>query len=259
MSSARLAIRQVAFENRAFWRNPAAAFFTFVFPLMFMVIFNLIFGNSEYEGFGGRAVPQSTFYTPAIIAFSIITACYTNLAIGTSFAREYGDLKRVRGTPLPAWAYLFGRIVHAVFVALVLVVIVAAFGRAFYHIAIPGHTMPAFVVSLVVGAFTFSALGLALTAAVPNVDAAPAVVNASVLPLLFISDVFIPLSVAPDWVGRLAGAFPIKRLSHAVITPYNPFERGAGFEVLDLAILAAWGVAGVLLAIRFFSWEPRGA
>lgn len=257
MSAARLAVRQVAYENRAFWRNPAAAFFTFVFPLMFMVIFNLIFGNSDYEGFGGRVVSQATFYTPAIIAFSVITACYTNLAIGTSFAREYGDLKRVRGTPLPAWAYMTGRIAHSVFVAILLVVIVAAFGRLAYDVSLPGHTMPAFLISLAVGAFAFAALGLAMTAAVPNVDAAPAVVNASILPLFFISDVFIPLSVAPDWVGRVAGVFPIKRFSHALISAYNPFETGSGFRLLDLAILAAWGVAGVALAIRFFSWEPR--
>ena len=148
MSGLRLAVRQVRYENRAFWRNPAAAFFTFFFPILFTIIFNLIFGNSTYRGFAGHTVKQSTFYTPAIIAFSVITACFTNIAIGVSFARENGELKRVRGAPLPSWAYLLGRIVHSVGVAILLVVIVGGFGRLAYGVSLPGRTLPAFIAAL---------------------------------------------------------------------------------------------------------------
>ncbi len=256
MSSLALAARQVAFENRAFWRNPASAFFTFAFPLMFLVIFNLLFGNEEV-GPPGREVSGSTFYVPAIAAFSVITACYTNIAISVSFARDLGVLKRVRGTPLPAWAYLTGRVVHASSIAVLLVAIVTAAGIFFYEVELPGKTLPAFLVTLLVGASSFAALGLAMTAAVPNADASPAVVNASILPLLFISDIFIPLENAPAWLTTIADAFPVKHYSEAMQTAFSPFTEGAGFEWTDLAVVGGWGVAGIILAVMFFSWEPR--
>ena len=152
-----LALRQVKYENTAFWRNPVAAFFTIVFPLMFLVIFNLLFGNEETD-FPGGTVSTSTFYVPAIVALAVIGACYTNVAIGISFSRDRGLLKRIRGTPLPGWALLLGRIGHAVVVGVLLVVVVTAAGALFYGVDVPTNTMPAFIVTLIVGAATFCAL-----------------------------------------------------------------------------------------------------
>jgi ABC-2 type transport system permease protein len=257
MSAFMLALRQVRYENKTFWRNPAQAFFTFVFPLMFLMIFNLIFGDSTTDRFGAP-VNLSNFYIPTVAAFAVITACYTNISISVTFSRDEGVLKRVRGTPLPGWAYLFGRIVHSLIVAGILVVIVVAFGRIFYDVDLPGRTLPAFGVSLAVGAAAFAALGLAVTAIIPNPDAAPAVVNASILPLLFISDVFIPLDEAPKWLSTVAGVFPVKPFSHALLTAYNPTSGSeSGFIASDLLVMGAWCVAGVFLSARFFSWEPK--
>ena len=258
MSNLRLAVRQLRYENKSFWRNPAAAFFTFVFPLMFLVIFNLIFGNDTTPRFcNGREFSLSTFFIPAIAAFSVITACYTNISIGVTFARDEGVLKRIRGTPLPAVSYMAARIAHAIMVAVILVVIVVTFGRAFYNVDIPSTTMPAFLVSIAVGAACFAALGLAVTAFVPNPDAAPAVINASILPLLFISDVFIPLDAAPKWLGQFAGVFPVKPFSHALIKTYDPCAIGGAWQKGDLLVMAAWMLGGLLVAIKTFSWEPR--
>jgi ABC-2 type transport system permease protein len=256
MNDLALAARQIKYENRSFWRNPAAAFFTFVFPLMFMVIFNLIFGNSKYSPFGANGT-VSEFYTPALMAFAIITACYTNIAMGVVFARESGILKRLRGTPLPPWVFLFARIAVSVMVAALLVVIIGTFGRVFYHVHLPStRSLPALIVALVVGSATFCALGLAITAFVPNVDAAPAVVNATIFPLLFISDVFIPIQ-GNGVLTAVASIFPIKHLSHAVIHAYNPLTKGSGFEWKDLAVMGAWGVGAILFSLRRFRWEPK--
>ena len=256
MSDVALALRQVKYENRSFWRNPASAFFTFVFPIMFMIIFNLIFVNSKYSPFGSNAT-VSQFYTPALMAFSIITACYTNIAMGVVFARENGILKRMRGTPLPPWVYLAARIAVSVMVTVLLVVIIGVFGRVFYHVKLPGvRTLPALVVALVVGAATFCAIGLAMTSFVPNVDAAPAVVNATIFPLLFISDVFIPIQ-GNGVLTHIAAIFPVKHLSNAVIAAYNPHTVGTGFKGKDLAIMGAWGAAALIMALRRFRWEPR--
>lgn len=256
MSQLGLAIRQVRFENRSFWRNPPAALFTFIFPLMFLVIFNMLFGNQRMELPGGT-VRASTFYVPSIAALSVISACYTNVAITIAFSRDQGLLKRVRGTPLPAWGYLFGRIMHATFIAVLLVAIVTAAGRVFYGVEVPTNTMPAFLVTLVVGAAAFSSLGLAVTSAIPNADASPAVVNATILPLMFVSDVFIPDAAAPEWVRTVAGVFPIKHFSEALQLAFNPFEQGAGFSPEHLAVMGLWALGGVVLAAKFFSWEPR--
>lgn len=255
MSDLKLALRQVRYENVSFWRNPAAAFFTFAFPLIFLVIFNVIFGGGTTDRFGNPELSVSNFYIPAVAAFSVITACYTNIAIGVTFARDEGQLKRIKGTPLPGWAYLFGRLAHAIVVALLLVVIVVLFGLIFYEVDIPG-AMPEFIVSIALGAVTFAALGLALTAIIPNPDASPAVTNATILPLLFISDVFIPLDDGtPAWLVTLSKVFPIKHFSSALIAAYNPTR--VEFDTWDLVVIGIWGVIGIVAAVRFFSWEPR--
>jgi ABC-2 type transport system permease protein len=262
MSDLALALRQVRFTNKAFWRNPASAGFTFAFPLMFLVIFTALFGNDTIclnpalrPCPGGLEINTSTFYVSAIAAFSIITATYTNLAISVAFNRDAGVLKRVRGTPLPSWAYMFGRIVHAILVAALLVIIVVAFGTL-YHAKVPSRTLPAFVTTIVVGAASFSALGLALTSVIPNADAAPAVVNFSILPLLFLSDIFIPIQDPNAWYVKVAQVFPVYHFSQAMKNAYFT-PTGAGWRAGDLVVIGAWGVAGVILAILFFSWEPR--
>jgi ABC-2 type transport system permease protein len=256
VTSVSLALRQARYDLLAFWRNPAAAFFTFVFPLMFLVIFNLVFGNSTISVPGGE-VDTSTFYVPAILALSVISACYTNIAIGIAFSRERGILKRVRGTPLPAISFLTGRILQAMTVSALLVVIVLVLGVLVYGVELPGKTFPAFVVTLLAGAACFCALGLAVTAVIPNADASPAVVNASILPLLFISNIFIPTEQAPSWLNDFASIFPIAHFASSLHTTFSPFETGSGFEVKSLLVLAAWCALGIVLALRFFSWEPR--
>lgn len=245
MSGLALAARQIGYENRAFWRNPPAAFFTFVFPLLFMVIFNVLFGADA-----------ATFFTPAIIVFGVVTATYTNLAMTVTIARDEGILKRIRGTPLPPWAYLAGRIGHAVVIAFLLVVIVAAFGALVYGVEVPWDALPAMLLLLAISAAAFSALGLAVSGLIPNADAAPAVVNATILPVLFISNVFIQMENAPGWLDAVSHVLPVRHFADAMMGFY---ARGAdaGLPVTELGVIALWGVIGLLVALRFFSWEPR--
>ena len=256
MSGIVQALRQVGYENRAFWRNPAAAFFTVILPLMFLVLFNAIFeGDTVFLRGEDRDI--SAFYVPGIAALSVISACYTNIGMMVTINRDLGVLKRVRGTPLPAWAYIFGKVVHSIFIAVLLVAIVTIAGQVLYGIDVPGETMPALVVSVVVAAAAFCALGLALTGIIPNADAAPSITNGTILPLLFISEVFIPQSDPPRWLDVLGDIFPVKHFAEAMQTVYSPSASGCGFDWGHLAVLTAWGVVGVVGALRFFSWEPR--
>jgi ABC-2 type transport system permease protein len=245
MSGLALALRQVRYENRAFWRNPPAAFFTFAFPLLFMFIFNVLFGADA-----------ARFFTPAIIVFSVVTATFTNLAMNITFARDAGVLKRIRGTPLPAWSFLAGRIGHAVGVTILLVAIVAAVGAILYDVPVPWDAIGVLVLVLAVAAASFSALGLAVAGIMPNADAAPAVVNAIVLPVLFISNVFIQMDNAPGWLNTVSYVLPVRHFADAVLDLYR-LGAGAGVPWDHIGVIAAWGALGVLIALRFFSWEPR--
>ena len=256
MNDLRLALRQVWYINKAFLRNPASLFFTLIFPLMFLVIFSVIFGNGHIEVGPGQTVRVATFYVPSIAAFSVITACYTNIAISLTFARDSGALKRIHGSPLPVWSYMFARIFHSVVIAILLVAICAAFGAVFYGATLPTSTLPAFAVTLVVGAAVFCVLGVAVTAFIPNADASPAVVNGTVLPLLFISNVFIPLQNPPAWLDTLGKIFPVRHFADALIGSFFNLS-GSGLHTNDLLVLGAWGIAGAVVGIRFFQWEPR--
>ena len=244
MSPVTMTLKQFGFENKAFWRNPAAAFFTFVFPVMFLFIFN------------GLEVGPAQFYVPAIGTFSVITACYTNIAMNVSFSRDEGVLKKLRGTPLPPWIFLVAKVFHSTFLAVILLAIVVAAGRLFFDVELPTDTAAPFVVSALVGAAAFSALGLAITSVVPNADAAPAIVNFSILPLLFISGVFVDTRGAPEWLTTFADLFPVSHFNSAMLAAFNP-AGGTGWEMTDLVIVGLWGLGGLLLATRFFSWEPR--
>lgn len=257
MSNAQLVLRQARFENKAFWRNPAAAFFTFAFPLLFLAIFSTLLGGETSPSPTGEEIESTTYFIPAILSFSVVTACFTNIAISISFSRDEGVLKRLRGTPCPGWVYLAARVLHAVFVNMILVVIVVIFGQVVYGVDIPLDTLAAFVLTLVVGAGTFCALGLAATCAVPNAEAAPAVVNVMALPLLFLSGTFIPIGDAPQWIQTVAGLFPIKHFLDAMFESFlPPPDNPSGFLWSSILVIAIWGIAGLVVAIRYFRWEP---
>jgi len=256
MSTAMMILHQVRYEWRSFWRNPAAAFFGAIFPLIFLVIFNVLFGNNEITVPGGRT-HASTFYVPAIAAMAVVNSCFTGMAMGAAVSRDLGVLKRMRGTPLPAWAYLLARIIQTSLVSFVIVTIVVVAGVALFGVTFRWETLPAFAFTVLLAAACCSALGLAVTALIPNADAAPAVVNGIVLPLLFISDVFVRGDAAPAWVHQVADIFPVRHISIALQTAFNPFSTGNGFDGQHLLVIAVWLVIGIALARRFFSWEPR--
>jgi ABC-2 type transport system permease protein len=246
--------RQFRFTNKAFWRNPASAFFTFIFPLLFLVIFTALLGNGTVPLYtGGPLIKTSTYYVFSMAAFGLISACYTNIAISVVFAREGGILKRLRGTPLPARSYLTARVLHATFVGFLLVAITVVFGRIVYGARIPGATdLALFVLTLLVGAGCFAAIGLAVSGIVPNEDAGPPIVNAIILPLLFLSGIFIASSSSPGWVTFIGRVFPVKHLVDAMRASY----LGATFHWSDIVVMAIWLVAAIVVAARTFRWEP---
>jgi ABC-2 type transport system permease protein len=251
-----LVIHQYRYDQKQFWREPASVFFTVVLPLIFFTLFAAIFG-SDTTMVNGRKIDTATYYVPAIIALSLINATFVNLVVWLTIQRERGQLKRVRATPVPAWVVIAGRTLTAVAIAAIMVVAVLLFGFALYGVDLPGSTLPGVVVSVIVGTLALSALGFAVAALVPSENAAPPIANVIVLPLEFISGIFVPADNIPDWMNTIAGWFPVKPLFDSLLAAFDPAATGIGVSWGDLAVVAAWGVAGLVLALRRFAWAPK--
>ncbi|MDQ3679242.1 MAG: ABC transporter permease [Actinomycetota bacterium] len=258
MTSARLVWHQYRYDQRTFWRDPAAVFFTIALPLIFLFIFVSIFGNEDIE-VGGREISGSTYYVPGILALAIVSATTVNLAITMTTLRERGTLKRVRSTPLPPWVFMAGRLLTALVVSVLMVVIVTLLGRLVYGVDVPTGTLPGLALAVIIGTAACCCLGFALTAVIPSENAAPAVSNALVLPLYFFSGIFIPNSDIPEGMQVVGDIFPVKHLFEALLTAFDPVTRGSGIEGIHLVVMAAWGVAGLVVATRTFRWSPRSS
>jgi ABC-2 type transport system permease protein len=245
--------QQFRYQNKVFWRTPIAAFFTIVFPLMLLVLFTAIFGNEEIEGLG---ITTAQFFTPGLAVFAAVSATYTNLAIGTAIARDNGILKRVRGTPIPPWAYIAGRIASAVYLAFISVVLMMAVGVFFYGVQIYARTLPAALLTFLVGVSCFAALGMLVAALAPNGDATPAITNATLLPVAFISNIFFPIEDPPRWMEILGDFFPLKAFAESFRAAFDPTLTGAQFHWDAIGQMLLWGVVAGFLAVRYFRWEP---
>ena len=253
-----LAGHQFHYDVLCFLRNIQSVFFTLLMPVLFLVILASIFRNATVEVPGGT-IKESVYYVPGLIAYGLILATFGNLALSVVRNRESGIYKRRRATPLPSSAIIAARAAVAVLTALAMSAVMLGIGWAAYGASIPTRTAPAFVLDVIVGAVVFCCLGFAAASLIRNVDAVQPVIWVTVLPLAFISGIFIPMSELPSWLAYISYVFPVHPLAAALLAAYNPYTTGSGLNWGYLAILAAWGVAGLVIAIRRFSWLPRGA
>jgi ABC-2 type transport system permease protein len=238
-------------------RNTQSVVFTILLPVLFLVLLASIFRNATVTVPGG-IIKESVYYVPGLIAWGLITAAFSNLALSVVRNRESGIYKRRRATPLPASAVIASRAAVAVLTALAITVVMLVIGWAAYGASIPGRTAPALALYVIVGAVAFCSLGFAAASLIRNVDAVQPVAWATILPLSFISGIFIPAAELPRWLADIGYAFPVHPLAAGLLEAYNPHTTGSGLNWGYLAILAAWGLAGLVIAVRRFSWLPRG-
>jgi ABC-2 type transport system permease protein len=255
MTGLALALHQFRYDQKIFWRNPASVFFTVMFPVMFLVLLGLIVNGHTIHAQGG--IDATTYFVPAVITLALVSATMVNLAMNLTILREGGVLKRLRGTPLPGWVFIAGRIGNAFVTALLMFVLVTALGRLLFDVPVPWSRLGPLLVVLAVGSASFCALGVALTTIIPSREAAPAITNLVVFPLYFLSGVFIPESEIPTGVLHVADVFPIRHLFDALLAGFDPATGSAGYELGQLAVVAAWGLLGFVVALRRFRWEPR--
>lgn len=245
---AALTWRQYRLERRMFWRNPSAAFFNFVLPLLFLAVFGLVFSSSP------RAL---AVLIPGIAAMSVMATTFNALAFNMTFLREQGVLKRIRGTPLPPGAYLAGIALSAITNTALQIAIVVLAGWGLFGIGLPKDWLE-LVVFTAAGVVCFASLGVALSHAIPNFESAAAYVNFVFLPVIIFSGVFYDIDNAPKFVRDIAEGLPLKHLidglSGALVT-----GRGLSANLSALGVIAVWSALGLLLAIRGFSWDQRRA
>jgi ABC-2 type transport system permease protein len=252
--SVALVFHQARFDLRGFLRNRQSRFFTLVLPLLFLVIFVGVFGNDEV---GPSGVKASTYYVPGISALAIIAASFVNLVITITVLREEGILKRRRATPVPAWVLISGRTLMAIAVSLTSMAVLMLVGRFAYGVRLPTHTIPGVAVTAVVGSISFCVLAYAFSTAIANEDAAQPMVQAVMLPLYFISGVFIPAVNLPPWLRHVAQVFPVQHLANGLHHAYDPATTGIGIVWSDIGVLALWAAIGVAVGLHRFSWLPK--
>jgi ABC-2 type transport system permease protein len=259
MSPLALVAHEFRFAMIGFRRNRQARFFTLLLPIVFLVLFAAIFGNQLTFAPSGTSIRVSTYYVPHIVALGVISASFMNLVITIVTQRESGTLKRRRATPVPAWVLITARAGTALVISIALVVVLIAIGRLAYGVRVPGSPLVGVAVAVIVGSLAFCCLGYAVASAIGSFDAAQPVALGIMLPLYFISGIFVPDSNIPLWLQHVADFFPVRHLGQAVNIAFDPNEHGLGLAGSDLLVLAAWGAGGLAVALWRFSWVPRAA
>ncbi len=242
MSASTLAWRHFRLERKMFWRNPTAAFFSFVLPLIFLVLFGAISSQENLK-----------IIVPGIAGLSVMATTFNALANQMTFLRDAGVLKRMHGTPLPGGSYLAGVLGNAATNAVVQVAIVVLASRFAFDLGWPKN-WPDLVVFTFLGVACFASLGVAFSHVIPNFEAAPAYANIVFLPVIFISGVFYDVDTVPAFLRDIADALP---LVHVINGFQGAFVTGAGLDDLlsDIAVLLLWTALGVWGAIRGFRWD----
>ena len=243
MSAAALTWRQYRLERRMFWRNPSAAFFNFMLPLLFLFFFGAILHGNQHD---------LNVIVPGIAGMSVMSTTFVALAFNMTFLREQGILKRIRGTPLPSGSYLGAIALNAVTNTFIQIAIIVLAGRAFFGLPWPPDPVE-LIVFVSLGVVCFAALGVALSHAIPNFESAAVYVQAIFLPVLFISGVFYDVKHTPTFLRDIAEALPLKHtidgLSGAMVS-----GQGLSAHTSALAVVALWAALGIVLAVRGFSW-----
>lgn len=252
-SDIRLVGRQVYYEQLNFWLNPIAAVFTVGFSVVFLILMGASAGSSTSSTLGGVKTIQ--YYVPAFLAYGVMSTCFNALSTGLVVRRESGLLKRLRLSPLPAWALLAAIAINAVLVSAVQVVVLLLIGRYGYGVHMP-HAWGALLVALVVGAVCFTAVGVAMSTLIPNQEAAGPVTSVVFFVLLFLSGLWYPIA-QHSALAQISSIFPIRHMILATFAPFDPRPGVSGWSWGDIGVLTVWAAIGLALGLRRWSWAPR--
>jgi ABC-2 type transport system permease protein len=247
-----LFLHEVRTEQLLFWRNREAAFFTFLLPVIFFLVFGSIYGNSTITK---EHIRGASFLEAGMIGYGVASTAFAGLAITMVIRRETGVLKRIRSTPLPPTTYLIAVLSSTFIVFLIQTGLIIAIGRLLFSVAVPDRLL-SLLAALVVGAVAFAAMGLGLTIVVRSAEGSSAVVNFVYLPMAIIAGTFFSPKEYPGFLRSVAEVLPLTyftKLTRNVVVRNEPIWSQWG----SLGVLLLWGMVGLVAAIRGFRWEPR--
>ena len=248
----RLFWHEVRAEQMLFWRNREAAFFTFLLPVILFLIFGAIYGDRLIAK---EHIRGASFLEAGMIGYGVAVTCFAGLAITLVVRRESGILKRIRTTPLPGWTYIAAVLTSTFLVVLIEVVLIVAVGRVLFSVAVPSRPFSLLAV-LVLGAAAFAAMGLGIAGLIKSAEGSSAVINAVYLPMAIIAGTFFSPASYPTFLRRIAEVLP---LTHFTKLTRDVMVRNQHLwsDSWSVAVVAAWGLVGLLGALRRFRWQPR--
>jgi ABC-2 type transport system permease protein len=248
-SGQRLFVHQLRSEQLVFWRSREAAFFIFLFPLLLFVLLGSVYSGKIY------GVPAPEALLAGLVGYGCANTAFAGLAIQLVIRRENGILKRLRSTPLPPTTYVGSLLISTLIVFVLQTVALFLIGRAFYGTPFPSD-VGSFVAAVVIGAAVFAALGTATASVIRSAEGSSAVVNFILLPMAFLTGSFGPTRHYPAFLRAIGDVLPLKYFIKLVNSVYL---HGHGFWTQPgaLAVLAAWGIAGLVFTAFKFRWEPR--
>jgi ABC-2 type transport system permease protein len=250
LSDVTLVARQVRFEQLSFWLNPIGALLTIGFSLVFVVIFESTSGHSTVSFL---TINLGQYYVPAFAAYGVMAACFNILAINMVNRREMGLLKRLRLSPLPTWMLLAAVFINWMIIALIQVVLLLLVGRFGYGVHGP-RDIGLFILVLVVGMISFTAMGVGISTVVPNADAAGPIVSLVFFILVALSGLYFPVK-AGTGLAAFTGVFPIRHLIVGLVDTFNGVPGATPWN--DMLVIALWGAAGVFISLRRWDWSPK--
>jgi ABC-2 type transport system permease protein len=249
----RLFLHQLRNEQRLYWRSHELAFFTFLFPVLIFVLLGSVYGKDKIKSEHG--VKGSHYLLAGMLGYGLASTAFAGLAIIVVIRRESAILKRLRGTPLPAWAYVAATVTSAILVFALEAIVLVVLARVLFGVPFPTKVF-SLVVALLLGAFAFAAMGIGLTTVIRSAEGSSAVVNAVYLPMAFISGSFWSPHAYPRFLEVIADILPltyfIRLMRDIVLHQAQIWNEGTA-----VGVIAAWGAVGLFFAVRKFRWEPR--
>jgi ABC-2 type transport system permease protein len=254
MSDLRLVLIQTGYQLVSVARNRRAVVFSLVFPIVLLVMFNSVFvKGSDTVELNGATINAHTYFTGSMLAYAILLAGFNSLAITLVMQRESGQLKRLRGTPVPAWTFMVATVLRCVATVGLMTIVLLAIGHFAYDVPIAGSAVGDLLLYVVLGIVAMCSAGIAATALIGDVDSASAALPLIAVVLALISGIFVGVDQLPSWLADVARVFPVYHLTSGLQTALG----GGSFDAGNAAVLALWGVGGIAVAARRFRWEPQ--
>ncbi len=245
----RLFGHQLRAEQLVFWRSKEAALFIFLFPLLLFLLLGSVYSGKIY------GVPASHALLAGLMAYGCANTAFAGLAIQLVLRRENAILKRLRATPLPAATYVAALLVSTLVVFALQTVALFLLGRVLYGTPFPS-AVASLAAAVVVGSAVFAALGVATASLIRSGEGSSAVVNFILLPMAFLTGSFGPTRHFPAFLRAVGDVLPLKYFVDLVNAIYLHGQE-IWTQPQALAVLGAWGVGGLVVAVTKFRWEPR--